>query len=298
MYRPWILISPSSRGIGFALTRRVLLTTNAPVVATARKNLDEVKAEILHGLRDGKDADAVGRRLEVLKLDFLAASRCAEKFPSSEGHHLHLAMTVPGILRAEKSPSQISADGALETFRVNTLGPMLAMKHFHGFLPAKRTAMFPRGGKIRDEDGDGDAGGKNKEEGATARMKGLDPRHATWATMSARVGSISDNKLGGWYSYRSSKAAVNQLVRTFDLYLRNRAGGQAVCVGLHPGTVKTEFTSDYWASTREGKLFTPEFSAERLVDLCCGRRVGGQSVSVLPEGRGKCWDWDGKEILP
>lgn len=109
------------------------------------------------------------------------------------------------------------------------------------------------------------------------------------ALMSARVGSISDNSLGGWYSYRASKAGVNQVVKTFDNHLRTSSGEKAIAVALHPGTVKTEFSKEFWGGVKEGKLFEKEFVAERLVDVI--RQVGC-------EGRGKCWDWDGKEVLP
>lgn len=105
--------------------------------------------------------------------------------------------------------------------------------------------------------------------------------------MSARVGSISDNALGGWYSYRASKAAVNQIVKTFDIYLKQRSGDKAIGVGLHPGTVKTGLSKEFWGKVREEKLFSGEFAAERL-----GVVVKGVGV----DGRGRCWDWEGKEV--
>lgn len=107
--------------------------------------------------------------------------------------------------------------------------------------------------------------------------------------MSARVGSISDNRLGGWYSYRASKAGVNQLVKTFDNHLRTAAGENAVAVALHPGTVKTDLSKEFWGNVKEGKLFEREWVAERLVQVVNG---------VGTEGRGRCWDWEGKEVLP
>lgn len=107
--------------------------------------------------------------------------------------------------------------------------------------------------------------------------------------MSARVGSTTDNSLGGWYSYRASKAAVNSIVKSVDIYLRQRCGDSAMCVGLHPGTVKTDLSAEFWESTPKEKLFTPEFAAEKLVQVV--RDVG-------LDGRGKCWDWRGQEIPP
>lgn len=194
-----------------------------------------------------------------------AAAACKEHFKPGT-HQLQLAFFVPGLLFPEKSPAQIDAKDALLTFQTNTLGPMLMIKHFSPFLPKKRAEL--------EED----------EE----TMKGL-PSAASMAIMSARVGSISDNKLGGWYSYRASKAGVNQVVKTFDNHLRTASGDKALAVALHPGTVKTEFSKEFWGGVKKEKLFDPEFSAERLIDVV--RQVG-------VEGRGKCWDWDGKEVLP
>lgn len=139
------------------------------------------------------------------------------------------------------------------------------IKHFSQFLPKKKTDI-----------------------GREDELEGLPPL-ATMAVMSARVGSISDNRLGGWYSYRASKAAVNQLVKTFDNHLKTASGDKAMTIALHPGTVKTEFSKEFWGGVKKEKLFEKEWVAERLVNV---------ARSVGLEGRGKCWDWDGKEVLP
>jgi NAD(P)-dependent dehydrogenase (short-subunit alcohol dehydrogenase family) len=187
---------------------------------------------------------------------------------------LHLCLAVPGILYPEKSPSQIDADNALLTFQTNTLGPLLLMKHFHGFLPTKGTKL------------------PHVEDSAEAKDKwrGLNPSSAVFAMMSARVGSITDNSLGGWYSYRSSKAGVNQVVKTFDNHLRTASGENAMAVALHPGTVKTNLSKEFWGSVKKDKLFDADWVAERLVGLCTG--------DIGIDGRGRCWDWDGKIIQP
>lgn len=107
--------------------------------------------------------------------------------------------------------------------------------------------------------------------------------------MSARVGSISDNRLGGWYSYRASKAGVNQIAKSVDVYLKQRCEGKAMCVALHPGTVKTGLSEEFWGSTPSEKLFGAEWVAGRLCEVVRGLGL---------EGRGRCWDWEGKEIPP
>ena len=259
MAKPWILVSPASRGIGLQLARRLLKTTDLPVVATARKDLDKTKQQILD--ESGAEPD----RLDVLQLDVTnegsvaeAAKQCKSKFSDS---YLRLAFCIPGILHPEKAPSQINYDDALSTFQVNTLGPLLLAKHFSPFLPSKSVEVEPNDNL---------------------------PSTAILALMSARVGSTSDNKLGGWYSYRASKAAVNSIAKSVDIYLRNKSGGNAMCIALHPGTVKTDLSQEFWNSTPKDKLFSPEFVAESLHQVV-------QNVGL--EGRGKCWDWKGDEIL-
>ena len=106
----------------------------------------------------------------------------------------------------EKGWRELDAAGMAQVFAINAIGPALLMKHF---LP-----LLPRQGK------------------------------AVFATLSAKVGSIGDNQLGGWYSYRASKAALNQLVRTAAIELRRRHP-HALCVALHPGTVDTELSRPF-----------------------------------------------------
>lgn len=180
---------------------------------------------------------------------------------------MHLAFTLPGILHPERSPSQLIADNMLQTFRVNTIGPLLLMKHFSPFLPRKAA-------KLRSL--------------PSSALEYL-PKHATWVTLSARVGSITDNGLGGWYSYRASKAAVNQAIKTFDNHLQSSSGGNAIAVTMHPGTVKTGLSKEFWNNVKEGKLFEPDFAAEKLMGVIKELELGQ---------RGRCWDWKGEEVPP
>ena len=260
MAKPWVFISPASRGIGLQLARRLLTKTTLPVVATARTNMDQVKSNILNGLQVDEG------RLDVLQLDVLnessvskAVDHCKSRYADS---YLRLAFCIPGILHPEKAPMQINYEDALTTFRVNALGPLLLTKHLSPLLPRK-----------------------------SSKLEAIDslPPAACLALMSARVGSISDNALGGWYSYRASKAAVNSIAKSVDIFLKQRCGDNAMCVSLHPGTVKTGLSEEFWGSTPAEKLFTPEFAAERLCEVV-------KDIGLA--GRGKCWDWEGKEIPP
>ena len=106
----------------------------------------------------------------------------------------------------EKNLCELDADALADSYAVNAIGPALLMKHF---LP-----LLPRAGK------------------------------SVFATLSARVGSIGDNELGGWYGYRASKAALNQFVRTAAVELRRRRA-DAICVALHPGTVDSRLSAPF-----------------------------------------------------
>lgn len=191
-----------------------------------------------------------------------AASKVKQQFSQSD-NHLRLAFAIPGILHPEKSPAQIDYDLALQTFKINTLGPMLLMKHFCAFLPRKASH-------------------------ALSSQPGL-PDRAVWGTMAARLGSTTTNAKGGWYSYRASKAGVVSLAKTFDLYLQGVSGEHAVSVALHPGTVKTNLSKDFWDTVEGGKLFAPELAAEQLCDVVKGAKM---------DERGLFLDWAGKVIQP
>ncbi len=148
----------------------------------------------------------------------------------------------------EKSYRALSADGMAELFAVNTIGPALIAKHA---LPLLR-----RDGR------------------------------AVFAALSARVGSISDNRLGGWHAYRASKAALNMLVRNLALELA-RTHPQAVAVTLHPGTVDSALSAPFQRGVAAEKLFTPAFSAGALLGVLDG---------LTPADSGGLFAWDGAEI--
>ncbi|ETI23610.1 hypothetical protein G647_05412 [Cladophialophora carrionii CBS 160.54] len=267
----WTLVTPSSRGIGFALTRHLVRTLppTVPIVATVRSDLPGVKENLLASLELSPEQAA---RLDVRECDVLSepsieqlAGYCRDRYNDrsrDKNAHLRLGFMIPGMLVPEKAPDKIEYESALNTLKLNLLAPMMLVKHFAGFLPRKPTSLEP-------------------EEGL--------PDPAVLALMSARVGSIGDNRLGGWYSYRASKAGLGQLVKCTDIFLKMKNGPKATCIGLHPGTVKTSLSKEFWESTPKEKLFSPEFAAERLL-----RVVKGLEES----GGGRCWDWQGKEIPP
>ena len=153
-------------------------------------------------------------------------------------------------LRPEKSLKELSADKLQRLFQANAVVPALLAKHFLPNLNSEQPARF--------------------------------------AALSARVGSISDNRLGGWYAYRAAKAALNMLIKNAAIEV-SRRNKQAIVVGLHPGTVDSALSKPFQGNVPDGKLFTPAYAAERLLDVL---------LALTPDQTGKCFAWDGKEILP
>ncbi|WP_342782497.1 SDR family NAD(P)-dependent oxidoreductase [Sphingomonas xanthus] len=151
-------------------------------------------------------------------------------------------------LEPEKSMRAIRAETLDRYFQVNAIGPALVMRHF---LPLLRP-----------------------------------DRRAVMAALSARVGSIADNRLGGWVGYRASKAALNQIIRTLAIEL-GRTRPEAILVGLHPGTVDTGLSKPFQRNLRDGQLISPQQSARALLSVLDGLRPGDS---------GRCFDWRGKEI--
>ena len=153
-------------------------------------------------------------------------------------------------LQPEKALRSIDADQMQRAFAINAAGPALVARH-----------MLPKFSR---------------------------ERRAVFATLSAKVGSISDNRLGGWHSYRASKAALNQLIRTIAVEL-TRTHPACVCVALHPGTVDTALSRPFQTGVPSKKLFTPERAASQLLAVLDDLR---------PESSGRLIGWDGREISP
>lgn len=151
-------------------------------------------------------------------------------------------------LRPEKSFRALSAESLARAFAVNSTGPALVAKHFLPLLPRDRKAVF--------------------------------------AALSARVGSIADNDLGGWYGYRASKAALNMLIRCAAIELARRHP-LAACVALHPGTVDTALSAPFQTGVSPERLLGPDLAARRLLEV----------VDRLDAaGSGRLYAWDGSTI--
>ena len=151
-------------------------------------------------------------------------------------------------IQPEKSWRAINSYSLEQAFRINTIGPALIAKHF---LPLMR------------HDG-----------------------KSVFACLSARVGSIEDNRLGGWYAYRASKAALNMIIKTLSIEL-SRSNPNVICVGLHPGTVDTALSKPFQGNIRPEKLFTPEKAAKALLSVV---------DNLTPADSGKIFACDGAVI--
>jgi NAD(P)-dependent dehydrogenase (short-subunit alcohol dehydrogenase family) len=168
---------------------------------------------------------------------------------------LHLVVVAVGVLHdearglsPEKTWRHLEANALIEAYRTNAVGPALAAKHFLPLLDRERKSAF--------------------------------------AALSARVGSIADNGFGGWHAYRASKAALNQLLRTFSIELARR-NPHALCVGLHPGTVDTGLSEPFQRNVPEGKLFSPDHSVGCLLGVLDG---------LERDDSGGLFAWDGARI--
>ena len=175
-----------------------------------------------------------------------AAARIAQGPPPT------LVFVATGVLHdgeePERSYKTLSVEHMLRDYRVNTVGPALVAKHFLPLLPKDQQTMF--------------------------------------AALSARVGSIGDNRLGGWHSYRASKAALNMILKNLSIEMA-RTHPLAVIAGLHPGTVATDLSAPFQKGVAPGKLFDADYSAERLLAVLDG---------LSPKDSGGVFAWDGARI--
>jgi NAD(P)-dependent dehydrogenase (short-subunit alcohol dehydrogenase family) len=196
----------------------------------------------------------LGRRTEPgIDLGDAASIARAALHIESLGLPVRLVVNAVGFLHGgglapEKSWRQLDAEHMARAFAVNAIGPALLMKHFLPLLPSEGKSVF--------------------------------------ATLSAKVGSIGDNHLGGWYSYRASKAALNQLVRTAAIELKRRKAA-AICVALHPGTVDTPLSAPF-AKTNLS-VQTPAAAARHLLDTIA--RLGTASNGGFFNQHGQALPW-------
>lgn len=208
--------------------------------------IEEGAFEVVHGFARSRTG---AQHLDLLDEPSIAGAAAHV----AQGPPPGLVIVATGLLHAdehgpEKALRDLDPDWLAKVYAINAIGPALVAKHF---LP-----LLPRSGR------------------------------AVFAALSARVGSISDNRLGGWYGYRASKAALNMIVRNLAIEERRR-NDRAIVVALHPGTVDTALSRPFQGSVQPGRLFDPERAALQLLDVIEELKV--------PDS-GKLFDFEGKEV--
>lgn len=214
---------------------------------------DTNTSQILACSRSGKrfpSSTVSSARIDIT--DEESITRCARD--ATKDGPLDIVIVATGLLSdgedlfPEKSLQEIRHDAFQQAFEINVTGPAMVAKHFLPHLRKGTKTVF--------------------------------------AALSARVGSIGDNRLGGWYAYRASKAALNMFLKTLSIE-HARLWPQSVVLGLHPGTVDTELSKPFTGRTAPDKLFTPELSAGYLI------RVINQ---VQPVDSGHVIAWNGSRV--
>ncbi|KAG8904072.1 hypothetical protein FRB99_002308, partial [Tulasnella sp. 403] len=212
-------------------------------------------------------------RLTTLDMDVkdeAAIEQAAEDVKNKFGNQVRLVINVSGILHAEKNLGSVSQAQLFETFNVNTFGHLLVYKHFAPLLSHK----------------------KDTGDGHDDPARGVLPSGKNaLVSISARVGSIGDNGRGGWYSYRSSKAALNQVIRSLSHEMSRRSPQHpALCIAYHPGTMKTllsaPYTGNQSAADTNG-LFEVDEAAEKLLTFLQGAK---------DDMSGGFWAYDGSRV--
>jgi NAD(P)-dependent dehydrogenase (short-subunit alcohol dehydrogenase family) len=233
--------------------RVTVIGSTGGVGAACARHLADGGAEVHAFSRSGSEADT---RLLPGRIDILdEAAIAAAAATLADGGPLDLVIVATGLLHdealsPEKALRDLDAATLARYFAVNAIGPALVAKHFVPLLSRSGRPVF--------------------------------------AALSARVGSIGDNRLGGWYGYRASKAALNMVIKTLSIELA-RTRPNAVCVALHPGTVDTPLSRPFQRGVAEGKLLSPAASAARLIEVIAALRR---------EDSGSCIGWDGERIVP
>lgn len=242
-----VLICGASQGIGLALCELLLARDDVSQLWAASRQAST--SDELSRL-----ARQYGPRLMLIDCDVRQepSLQALARQISASCEHLHLVISTLGILhqggaRAEKGLTQLDLASLQASFSTNAFAPVLLLKYL---LPLLRK------------------------------------QPATFAALSARVGSIGDNRLGGWYSYRASKAALNQLLHTASIELK-RLNPASTVLTLHPGTTDTQLSQPFQANVPPEQLFTPAFAAQCILDL-----VGRHG----PADTGTFWAWDDQPI--
>jgi NAD(P)-dependent dehydrogenase (short-subunit alcohol dehydrogenase family) len=280
------LVSGASRGIGLEMVRQLLERPDASM----RGRPSAAGGHVVAACRDPSSATALAElraryptRLSVVRMDVTdvaAIEAAAATVAAAHGRVDALIQTaavlhVAGEMAPETSIARLDERSAIAAFRTNALGPTLVVKHFANLLHEATARARAEAKEAAEKDAESDS----RDAGSSAPA-------AVVANLSARVSSVGDNRLGGWHSYRASKSALNQLTKNCAIEFARKKHPVTFLL-LHPGTVATDLSAPFRRNVPEGKLFAPEFAAERLLGI-----VGEKTQ----EDTGKFFAWDGEEV--
>jgi len=242
-----VLVTGASDGIGLALVEQLLATPSVGRVFASTRDL--TRADRLC------DLTVMHSRLQALEMDIRDPAQLDIAIAAmQDAGRLDMVINTAGILhdehglRPERRLADVNAQNLMRAFETNALSALLLAKAVEPLL---------------------------RESGAPV-----------FTSLSARVASIGDNRLGGWYAYRASKAALNMLIKTLSIEW-SRLTPKITCVALHPGTVRTPLSEPFVRGRDDDGVFSPARAAEQLL---------GVISSLQPAQTGNFYAWDGQQI--
>jgi len=242
------LIVGASRGIGLAWVEHMLkLSPTSQIIAAARSASTNEALAVLEQTHPNQ--------LTRLDLDITDEDSVANSVASLADQSLGMVVNTTGVLH--DSSMGVFPEKRLEDLKWSSFESLMRINAYsNAFLLGQVLPKFKK------------------------------DQQTYFAALSARVGSISDNRIGGWYSYRASKAALNQLLKTASIETKRRHP-QLILAALHPGTTDTDLSKPFQANVPAEKLFTPQFVAEHLMSVLMG---------LTPDDSGGFFAWDGQPI--
>ncbi len=242
------LVVGATQGIGLAFVRQLL--QERPIVHLFATYRSAQSATALFDLMS-----EYPNRLHCVAMDLTEEASIVSALDkiNQVAPQLHLVINCVGLLydsrqQPEKALRQLNADNLMRYFQVNSIGPALLAKHLMPLFKHPEPALF--------------------------------------ATISAKVGSIGDNRLGGWYGYRASKAALNMFLKTAAIEYSRRHPNTTIVL-LHPGTTDTQLSQPFQRGVPPEKLFSTEQTVRQLIDVLS---------KVTPQDSGEFFSWDGSRL--
>lgn len=243
-----ILIIGASQGIGNGFVEQLINKDNTGhIFATCRTEESAQKLLSLKTLYPDK--------LTIIQVDVTAENDIKQAITiiKSQVNKLHIVINCVGILhendlQPEKSLKHLNAENLLRYFQVNTIPTALFAKHLQPLFKHSELSIF--------------------------------------ATISAKVGSIEDNKLGGWYGYRASKAALNMLIKNIAIEY-SRVSKNTIVIALHPGTTNTQLSAPFQKNVPSEKLFSVSLSTQQLLSV-----INNMTIN----DNGNFFSWDGNNL--